>query len=164
MPSRTKAYFPCCSWVICIPVNAEIKESQSGEGRDSGECGRVPEDGEGGTEGSPGLHEGPVHGAEIDLCLPAQLPWRDEILSAQGQPVHSQQAPGGRGAQRRDCWAFFSASRHPHAPHRSRPHPWVTDAPFSRSSSCCCCSASSSSALPPSALSSLPDAYGWLPQ
>ncbi len=130
-------------WFELSCLHLETEESEGGESRDSGECGEFPEDRQGGGEGSPGHEESPFQGAETELCPPTQLPWRHEVLSAEGQPLHSQQEPGVR----RHRWGYGSgfscASRAPDAPLLS--HPQGTDA------RCCrwlCCSVSSASAPP----------------
>lgn len=100
-------------------LGLETEESKGGEGRDSGECGPVPEDREGGGEG-------PVQGA--DLCPPAQLPGGHEVLPAEGQPLHSHQEPGVRGFRGGYSSGFSCASRAPYVPALTRAHPQGTDA------------------------------------
>lgn len=104
----------------------ETEESKGGEGRDSGERGPFPEDGEGGGEGSAGREESLVQGAKTDLSPPAQLPWRHEVLSAEGQPLHSQQGPG---AGRNPCGRGpVSSTRTPDRLFLPRAHPQGTGA------------------------------------
>lgn len=112
------------SYFLCV----EAEESKGGEGRDSGERGPFPQDGEGGGQGSPGREEGPVQGAEAELCAPEpeQLPGRDEVLSAEGQPLHSQQEPPGvRGRRWGHGAGLFSSP--PGAPLLSRAPPQGAD-------------------------------------
>lgn len=75
---------------------AEAEEPEGGEGRDPGERRRLPEEG----EGPPGREEGVSRGAGARRRPPSQLPRRQEVLPAAGQPVHRLQEPGAGGGQR----------------------------------------------------------------
>lgn len=102
----------------------ETEEPKGGEGRDSGECGELSADREGGGEESPAHEESPVQAAEPDLRPPERLPRRHEVLSAEGQPLHSQQEqPGVRGERPRCCSGSSGALQAADTPFISRSHP-----------------------------------------